>query len=153
MAGDPASYPHSNGCDLFVVHPDTRQAWNSMPFHPKGGYGLDEGLLEIPHVSMNVTSIGSEVQDWVSDDLTRTVVGHIAASPRFPHFDSTFGQRLCRREDVGAATVAAHADGQDVWMLDQKQQILDAVGAPLLDEPALKQERLAVRNNAEVTYF
>lgn len=153
MAGDPTPYPHPDGCDLFVVHPNTRQAWNSTTFHPEGSYGLDEGFLEIPHISMHVTTIGSEVQDWVSDDLTRTVVGDIAASPCFPHFDSAFGEGLSRRENVGAATVAAHADRQDVWVLDQEQQILDAAGAPLLDEPALKQERLAVRNNAEVTNF
>ena len=121
MAGDPAPYPHTNGRNLLVVYPNARQIGDSTPFDPIGGDRLDENLLEVPHIPMDVTAIRSEVEDGISHHLTWTMVGDVAASTGFPNLDATFSQRPGRRENVGAATVAADADCQDVRVLDQKE--------------------------------
>jgi hypothetical protein len=56
-----------------------------------------------------------------------------------------------RGENVRAAAVAAHAERDDVRMLDEQQQIADAPLAPLLDERPLQRERLAVRQETEAS--
>ena len=52
-----------------------------------------------------------------------------------------------------APAVAAHAQGQDVGMLDEQQRVADPVRAPILNQRALQRERVSVRHQAETTDF
>src|SRR5262249_48291177 len=85
----------------------------------------------------------------IADELTRTVIGDVAAASRLDDLDAARGQRVSRREHVRAAAIAAHAERQDVRVLDEQQAVVDAIRLAILDERALELERLAARHRPE----
>ena len=69
--------------------------------------GVDDGLLEEPHVVVDAEVEGVEVEDWVADDLAGAVVGDVAAAVGFAEFDAVLGEELWAGEDVAGGRSAA----------------------------------------------
>ena len=102
---------------------------------------------------MHVAAIRLEVHDGIADDLAGAVIGDVAAAAGLVDLDAARVQHLGRREDVRASAVAADTERQHVRMLDEQQQVADAVRSPILDERALDLERVRVRYDAESSDF
>jgi len=135
--------PDADGANLLGDDPSAGQ-----PFDPPGletvlGRHPDHDLFEIPHVPMNVTAIGPQIDDRVPHDLTGAVVGHVAAPSGFVGLDAQFGQALRRGEDVRPALAGFHPEGQHVRVLEKQQRVVDFVRRPLRHERLLKLEALA----------
>jgi hypothetical protein len=54
---------------------------------------------------------------------------------------------------VRPPAVAADAEREHVRVFDEKQQIAHAPGAPILDEGALKRQRVGVRHETQTPHF
>ena len=109
----------------------------------------NEHFLEIPHVSVNVTSVRLQIDDGVADDLTWTVVGNVAPASGFVHGDVERRQRFGRRQDMRPAAVTANAERQHVRMLDEQEDVSDSAGATFFRQLTLQCQGLCVRHAAE----
>jgi hypothetical protein len=98
---------------------------------------------------VHVAAIRLQIDDRIADDLSWTVVGDVAAAAGLVHGDAARRERIGRRQDVGAAPVAADAKREHVRMLDEQQLIVDLILAPLVDKRSLQLERLGVRDLPE----
>ena len=119
--------------------------------HAIVGADTNHHLFEIAHVPVHVAPIRPQIEDRVADDLTRTVIRHVAAAAGLVNRDAEIGELLVGRNDVGARDLAAHAEGDDGRMLQEQEQVGNAVGSTLLDERSLQRERLDVADQPETT--
>ena len=98
---------------------------------------------------MDVLPVGLEVEDGIGDQLSRAVVGDVAAAPGLDDLDPARGQRFRRRDDVRSRLGQLHAERDDVGMFEQQQRVGDAPGAPVFDEGLLEVEGVGVGDQAE----
>ena len=98
---------------------------------------------------MYVAAIRAKVDDWVPDKLTGTMVGNISAAPGLMDFYPAISQKLAAGHDVRAPAIASDAQRQHMRVLHEQQDIVDVSRPALLDELALKRQRLGVRNQPE----
>ena len=117
--------------------------------HPVGRTQADHHRLEIAHVAMDVLSIRLEVEDRIADQLSRAVIGDVAAASGLDDLDAARGQRLGGGDDVRPGLGELHAERDDMGMFEQQQRVGDAIGAPVFDEGLLQVERFAVGDQAE----
>tara|TARA_Y100000588_G_scaffold391208_1_gene499162 strand:+ start:1917 stop:2117 length:201 start_codon:yes stop_codon:yes gene_type:complete len=57
---------------------------------------------------MNIATIRPEINDWVTNQLTGTVVGHISAATHLDNLDTMFAQFSRRRQNVIGSTPTTH---------------------------------------------
>lgn len=67
---DVAATVDSDGTDLVVSHPDPSMRRRG-PLDPKPAADRDDGLLQLTDVPANTLLKAAQVQDWVTDQLTR----------------------------------------------------------------------------------
>ena len=84
VARNPARDAHADGANLPVACVSTQDTDS----HRCGGLSLKSrkpgsSALEIAHILMNVTTVRLEVDDWIADELSRTVVPTSRPAP-FP---------------------------------------------------------------------
>ena len=109
-------------------------------------------LFEIANVSMHIAPVWTQIENWISDDLSRTVIRHITATTGFIYLDATRRKVLLAGSHVRTA-ITSDAES-DYWrMLEKDQQIRDTAGPTLFDEHLLKIERLSVGNQPEAANF
>jgi hypothetical protein len=101
---------------------------------------------------MDVASIRTQVQNRISDDLSRAVIRHVTASARLVQLDSTRHKLLLAPGHVRPA-VAPDAKRDDRRVLQKKEKVRNATGASLLNKRFLEFERVAVGNYSEAAYF
>jgi hypothetical protein len=87
---------------------------------------------------MHIAAIGPEINDWISNDLPWTVVGHVTASTGLANVYLTSCQLFRTRQNVSAPTGVSNAERQDVRMLDKQQDIRDTVALTVFNERSLK---------------
>jgi hypothetical protein len=102
---------------------------------------------------MNVAAIRIEINDRIPDDLAWTMVRDVAAASSLVHIDPVRREGFSGGEEMGAASVAANTESDDVRMLDQQQQIADAIRAAFFNERSLEGQRLRVRHQAQSPNF
>ena len=124
------------------VSPSTRAAVDA-----EVGRRPNQHFFEIAHVAVDVAAIGLEIDDRIADELPGPVVGDVAAAAGLVDLDAARRERIRRREDVRAPAVAAHAERQDVRMLDEQQHVVDAIrrGAPRRARAAARAPRRTAR--------
>ena len=110
-------------------------------------------FFESPDILMHVAPVWIQVEDGIADDLTRSVVRHIAPSSRFEDLDTSCGQRFWCRQDVRGTHLPLHAERNDVRMLEEQKKVPDTTGAALFHERLLKRERLAIGDSSEAPDF
>ena len=85
--------------------------------------------------------------DGVRHELTRAVVGDLAASLDALDRDASRRELVGGGQDVGR--VGVPAEGQDGGMLQEQELVPDATRRALVDEPFLEGVRLAIVDAAE----
>lgn len=153
VAGDPPRNADADGRQLFAPDPHAGQSFDATGLDTVVGRDADQDFFEIANVPVNIATVRIQVEDRVANDLAGTVICNIATSTRLEDLDVPRGERGGRREDVGAPPITANAQGQDVGMLDQQQQIAHPIGLALIDQRPLKRESLRVRHQAKPPDF
>src|SRR5579864_681340 len=89
MAGDPPADADADGSDLLLparrAGPCARQARQAPGGDPERGHGANQHVFEVANIPMDVAPIGSQIEDRIADELTRTVVGDVAAAAGLVH--------------------------------------------------------------------
>lgn len=153
MTRDPAGNAHANRRQLLRADPCACQSVDSSSHDAAVARDADQHLFEVAHIPVHVATIRFEIQNRIPDDLSRTVVRDITAAPRLVDFDTSRGKGLRRDENVRTPPISPNAKCQYRRVLDQKQQVVDLIGAPLLDERTLQSQRVDVGDNAKLTDF
>ena len=102
---------------------------------------------------MHIAPIGAQIHDWITNNLSGAVVCDVAATTGLVHLDATRGEQLRRRNQMRPRDRSLRAERDDVWVLEEKKQIRNAAGAPLLDERALHLICRRVRDDAKAADF
>ena len=137
MAGDPSRDSDTDRGKFSLADPHAREAGTSPGGDVVVRGGAYEHLLEIADVAVHIAAIRFQIEDGVADDLSRPVVGNVASTARFEHFDAARGKRFWRRQDVGPSSVATDAQSQDGRVFDKEQLIRNGVDQSLFDELTL----------------
>jgi hypothetical protein len=98
---------------------------------------------------VHIAAIGTQVQDWIPDDLSGTVIGHVAAATGFANVDTEVGQTGCGRDNVRPTAIAFDAYGDHGRMLKEKEKVRHLVAAPLFNERTLQVEGILISHNAQ----
>src|SRR4030095_7950861 len=85
VARDPARDAHADRANLFSSDPRARQSFNAVRGDAVVGADANHYLFEIANVSMHIASVGTQIENRISDDLAGSVICHIAAATGFMH--------------------------------------------------------------------
>jgi hypothetical protein len=102
---------------------------------------------------MHIAPIGSKIEDWVSDDLSRPMVGDVSAPARLMDLDAKGGQLFRSRQNVTTATVATNAKREDVRVFDEQENIAYSTALPIVDQRSLKGKRISIGNHPKPTHL
>jgi hypothetical protein len=114
---------------------------------------VDQDALEISNISVHIAPIWPQIHDWVADDLTRTMVCDVATATGLVHLDTARGEQLRRCNQVRPRDLRPGSECDDVWVFEEKKEIRNAAGAPLLDERTLHLICRCVPDDAEPPDF
>src|SRR5262245_47831106 len=152
VAGNPARDADANRRELVAFigpDPDASEPFHAPRVHAVTRRGPNQHFFQVAHVAVDVAAIRLQVDDWIADDLARSVVRDVTAAPGFVHLDTATRERLAGGEDVGPPAVSTHAKRQDVRMFKDQQRVADASRTSILDERALQGERLGIWHAAQ----
>jgi hypothetical protein len=149
VARNPAGKPDAYGRQLLPADPHAGQAPHAARVDPEIGRCPDQNIFKIPDVSVHVAPVRLQVQDGVTNDLAGPMVRNISATPGLVDLDTARSKDLGAGEDVRSSPVAAHAQGEDVWMLHEEQQVVNVAIPALIYQGALKREGVPVRHQTE----
>ena len=133
MLADPAAGAHADRRQLAPLQPHAGEALDPLPRQPQAFQQVDHHLLQLAQVEVQIRPVALQVEHRVEHQLTRGVVGHLAAP-----VDAVQGKgrRLGREAQVGVA--GPPTQGVAGLMLQQQQ----GIGAPGMVEQPLLQESL-----------
>src|SRR5215469_1979144 len=121
---------HADGCQLFdgsasvfslALNPNTGHSLFAVRFNSEIRGGANHHFFELPHIPCNVTANRSEIQDRITDNLSRTVIGDVSTAIRGMEVDVHLAEQMLRREKIFLMAIAPKRD--DVRMLAEKQNI------------------------------
>jgi len=101
---------------------------------------------------MHIAPVWAQIENWISDNLSGTVIRHITAAAGFMHLNAVHRKLSLAGSDMGTA-ITPDPESNHWRMLEQQQQIRNAAGAALVDECFLQIKRLPVRNEPEAANF
>jgi len=110
---------HADGGDLALAHPNARKLRDAARLDAEIRQRVDQGLFDGPYVRAHIALPLAQVQDGVADDLSRPVVGHVAAPVRGMEGDTGAAQDLFASQKVLHVAVAAQGDGVGVLQQDK----------------------------------
>lgn len=151
VARHPSRDPDADRRQLLASDPDAGQAVDTAGVDAVVGSGANQDLLDVADVSVDVLSIGFQIDNRITDDLSRAVVGDVAAATGFVHLDAARREKVGISEDVRSTAVAANAERQDVRVLDEQELVVNCSRLALVDERALQRQRLGVRDTPQAT--
>ena len=157
MAGHPARDADADCPDLLRSarrsHPRARQSGNPARCHAEIRADADHQLLEIPNVSVHIAAIWLEVDDRITHELPRAVIGHIAPATRFAHLDTLCGEHLGCSHDVRAGAIGLYAERDDMRMLQEEKDVRRPARLAIVDERPLQCECICVGHDPEAANF
>src|SRR5204862_73257 len=111
VGGDPARQVDADRGDLVLARPDAHER---LPLPCLRGYaivgeGADEHLLEVAHVAADVAPVRAEVDDRITHELPRPVIGDLAAAVALLDLNPPLRQPLRARQNVGGGRFASLA--------------------------------------------
>ena len=118
--------------------------------HPEVRTGANEDFFQAAKVVHNAQrrGKGAQMEDGITHQLARTVIGDVASAVGLKQGDAAAGQQLVAGHDV--LTVGIPAQGEHRGVFDQQQHVADmlllAQGAQLL----LQSQRRGVIQAAEI---
>src|SRR5262245_31745680 len=96
---------------------------------------------------MQVAAIRLQVEDGITDELTRSMIRDVSATTGLEQLDAEQTALLVINQNV--RLVRAGAERDDVRVLEQEKLIGDFVGTTLFDQALLQVERIAVGDCSE----
>jgi hypothetical protein len=126
---------HPDRADFSPIHPDAGTLRNAAGLDAEIRQGIDHDLLDGPHVGTHIALPFAQIEDGITHDLPRPVVGDVAAAVRGMEGDAGAGQDFLAGQEIFHVTVAAHGDG--VGMLQQDDLVGDGAGLALLHQALL----------------
>ena len=143
VGGDPsARYTDSNGGNLSVRDPNSSESLDGLPLNSVLGKRSDHHRLEVSEITRHVATVGLEVQDGISHELTRAMVRHVSAPSHLEELEAQSIPAIRVDEDV--VRIRAGPQGEDVWMFQKQQLIRYVTRAPARNEIRLGLESLPV---------
>src|SRR2546425_3623260 len=127
-------------CDLLPADPDTALRSLARRVDPEVGAGAKDNLLEVRHEALHLEAV-REFQDRIADELTRSVVGRLAAALDLDDLEPWIQDLLAR---------PASAEGRDRIVLDEDEAVGDLVLRTAIDEGLLELPHLPVRLAPEI---
>ena len=85
---------HADGADFGIAYPDSRAFRNAPGLDTEIGQGIDHGLFDCPHIRPHIALPLAQVQDGISDNLSRPVIGDVAAPVGGVEGDTGAGQAI-----------------------------------------------------------
>ena len=153
MAGHPARYPDAD-CSQFVrSDPGAGQAGNPHRLDAEHRRGRDHHGFEIAHVPVDIAAVRTQIEDGITNQLTGTVVGDVAAAAGFEQrhagvFEGGFG-----REHVRAIVPDLGPERDDRRVFEEEELIGNLAGLARLDQPLLQRQAVGVGDDAEAADF
>src|ERR1017187_2110943 len=138
----PPADVYANGGDLALIHPHAGQPGDASGEDAVIGQGIDNRLLDRPHVCAHVALPLPQVEDRVAHQLARAVVRHIAAAVDGVERNARARQRRIAGQQVLHAPVAPQRD--HVGVFEQQELVRNAALLAGGHELPLQFERLAV---------
>lgn len=111
----------------------------------------DKNHTDVLYKTPDVAPVTVQIDDRIAYDLSRAMVGDIAASFDFIYRDIVFSQKICRGKYIIAA--AADSKSDDGRMLQQYQGIADAAVSSELLHIALEFQGFGIIKTAGVYYI
>jgi hypothetical protein len=74
---------HPDSRDFTASGVNARQTFDTKSIDPKVGHRTYQNFLKIANITMNVFPVGAQVDDWVANDLSETMVCHLTAAISF----------------------------------------------------------------------
>ena len=135
--------------ELLAADPHAGQAVHACGGHAEDGGGADHHFLEVADVATDVATVWLQVEDRISHELPRAVIGHVTAAAGVDHINGVGRQELPIGPHVLIAVPRGRAARDHVRVLQQQQHVVHPSGATILDQPLLQLERVAIRDRAE----
>ena len=137
---------HADSPNFGLADPDSRAFRNAAGLDTEIRQRIDERLFDRAHVRAHIALPVAQVQDGIADDLSRSVIGDVAAAVGGMEGDAGAGQDFFASQEVFHVTVAAERDG--VGVLQQDELVGDGVGLALRHQPLLPFKGGAVLHRA-----
>jgi hypothetical protein len=93
-------------------------------------------LFEIANVTVHIASVWTQIENWISDDLSGAVIRHITAAACLMHLDAVHREVPVAGGDMRTA-VTPDTEGNHRRVLKEEQQIGNTAGAALFDKRLL----------------
>src|SRR5882762_3351499 len=133
---------------ILSLNPDPRLAGLTLGRNAVIARGSDHYFFEHAHIPDHVAANGREIQDRIADDLSRAVIGDIAAAAGFVKINALLTQHIFAGEQVFAVAIAALCDY--VRMLAEQENIFDRIRLAGGDDALLQRIGFGVTNEAEI---
>lgn len=115
VPGDPAADADADRSDFPIADPDPGLVFIASGIDSPPGENPDQQFFQVPQVSVQIFSSPGQVDQGVADQLTRAVIGNIAASGRLKKFDTGSLQLAGTTEQVLLVGTAAKRDGRRMF--------------------------------------
>src|SRR5262249_36220188 len=81
--------------DFFIADPDARPRWTPLRSDAEMRERPDRGAFEVAQIAVDVLSeLRFQIDDRIDDELSRAVIGHVAAAARAQHGNIPGGERV-----------------------------------------------------------
>src|SRR5262245_40224258 len=100
MARDPTRNANPDCTDLLGADPRPRQHRDAPRRASVVATRPNHHFLEVAHVLVDITSIWPEVEDGITDELTRTVIRDVSSTTGLVDRDPELGKALARCNDI-----------------------------------------------------
>ena len=119
MHGDPFAYANPDTRDFSIIHPCSGEAFPGVGHDAEVGQGVDQNFLEESKVGMEVPSVVPEIEDGITDELPRSMVGSLPSTVDLKYGVGQVG-RLSQ-----AALVTGSSDSVNWRVLHQEKSLGD----------------------------
>lgn len=115
MHGDPFADSDPDTRNFSLIYPCSGEAFPGMRNDAEVGQGIDQDAFEEPEIGMEVSSVVSEIQDGVTYQLPRSMVGGLSST-----IDLKYGVRQVGRLSQ-AALITGSSDCVDRRVFHKKK--------------------------------
>ena len=132
------------------MHPDAGASRHAEGRDAKGGGRANHGLFELAHIPADIAADFGKMQDGIADNLSRAMIGDIAAAVAGMEFDAHLPQPIAGNAQV--FELAAAAEREHVGMLAQQQDVGHGSRLARGHQPLLQREGFGVADPAQVDH-